>query len=76
MVLAFFDAKGFIYTIYVPRGTIVNAMYIIEDLGSFMKILKKKRPVLAVGEWFLHWDNALVTLPPLSLIGWRPGASR
>jgi histone-lysine N-methyltransferase SETMAR len=35
MVLAFFDAKGLIYTNYVPRGTTVNARYIVEALGSF-----------------------------------------
>jgi hypothetical protein len=41
MVLAFFDAKGLIYDNYVPRGTTVNARYIVEALGSFLKILKK-----------------------------------
>ncbi len=60
MVLAFFDAKGLIYTNYVPRGTTVNATYIVKALGSFMKILKKKRPGMAAGKWFLHWDNAPV----------------
>ncbi len=61
MVLAFFDAKGLIYTNYVPRGTTVNAnaTFIMEALGSFMKILKK-RPIMAAGEWFLHWDNASI----------------
>ncbi len=58
MVLAFFDNKGLIYTNYVPRGTTVNANYIVEALGNFMKILKKKRPIMAAGDWFLHWDNA------------------
>ncbi len=23
-----------------------------------MKIFKKKRPMMAAGDWFLHWDNA------------------
>jgi hypothetical protein len=46
MVLAFFDAKGLIYTNYMPRGNTVNARYIVEALGSFLKILKKKRPVM------------------------------
>jgi hypothetical protein len=44
MVLAFFDSKGLIYTNYVPRGTTVNANYIVEALGTFMKNLRKKRP--------------------------------
>jgi hypothetical protein len=34
MVLAFFDANGIIYTNYVPKGTTVNANYIMEALAS------------------------------------------
>jgi histone-lysine N-methyltransferase SETMAR len=60
MVLAFFDAKGIIYTNYAPRGTTVNANYIVEALGKFMKVFRKKRPIMAEGQWFFHWDNALV----------------
>lgn len=60
MVLCFFDSKGLIYTNYVPRGTTVNANYIVEALGRFMKIFKEKRPITAAGDWFLHWDNAPV----------------
>ncbi len=44
----------------MPRETIVNTKYIVEVLGNIMKIFKKKRPIIAVGEWFLHWDNAPV----------------
>jgi hypothetical protein len=54
MVLAFFDSKGLIYTNYMPGGTTVNAMYIVEVLGNFMKIFKSKRPIMAAGEWFLR----------------------
>ncbi len=43
MVLASFDSKVFIYTIYMPRGTTVNASYIMEALGMFLKILRKTR---------------------------------
>jgi histone-lysine N-methyltransferase SETMAR len=50
MVLAFFGSKGLIYTNYVPRGTMVNAKYIVEALGNFVKIFKK-RPIIAVVEW-------------------------
>jgi hypothetical protein len=32
MALAFFDAKGLIYTNFVPRGKTVNAAYIVEAL--------------------------------------------
>ena len=60
MVLAFFDSKGLIYTNYMPRGTTINAIYIVKALGQFMKILRKKRPVMVKQEWFFHWDNAPV----------------
>ena len=60
MVLAFFDNKGPIYTNDVPRGTTVNAIYILGALGRFQKAFKKKRPEMAAGEWFFHWDNAPV----------------
>jgi histone-lysine N-methyltransferase SETMAR len=60
MVLAFFDSKGLIYTNYMPRGTTVNANYIVEALGTFMKILRKKRPQMVAGDWLFHWDNASV----------------
>ena len=60
MVLAFFDAKGLIYTNYVPRGTTVNANYIVGALGKFFKVFRQKRPVMAEQEWFFDWDNALV----------------
>jgi hypothetical protein len=46
MVLAFFDSKGIIYTNYMPRATMVNANYIVEALGKFLKIFRKKRPVI------------------------------
>jgi hypothetical protein len=35
MVLAFFDAKGLIYANYMPRGTMVNAKYIVDARGKF-----------------------------------------
>ncbi len=60
MVLAFLDSKGLIYTNYVPRGTTVNANYIVEALGTFLKILRKKRPQMVTGDWLFHWDNAPV----------------
>jgi histone-lysine N-methyltransferase SETMAR len=60
MVLAFFNSKGLIYTNYVPRGTMVNASYIVEALGTFMKILRKKRPEMVAGDWMFHWDDAPV----------------
>jgi hypothetical protein len=46
MVLAFFDSKGIIYTNYMPRGTMVNANYIVEALGKFLKIFRKKGPII------------------------------
>jgi hypothetical protein len=49
LVLAFFDSKGLIYTNYVPSRITLNATYIEEAQGSFMKIFKKKRPIMAAG---------------------------
>ena len=60
MVLAFFDSRGLIYTNIVPRGTPVNAAYIVKALAVFWKKLKEKRPQMAAGDWFFHWDDAPV----------------
>jgi histone-lysine N-methyltransferase SETMAR len=60
MVLAFFDSKDLIYTNYVPRGTKVIAMYIVEALGKFLKVFKQKRPEMAARNWWFYWDNAPV----------------
>jgi hypothetical protein len=38
----------------------VNANYIAEVLGMFMKIFRKKRPQMAAIDWLFHWDKALV----------------
>jgi hypothetical protein len=60
MVLAFFDSKGLIYTNYVPKGSTVNANYIVEALGKFLKVFRQKRPEMAARDWWFHWDNAPV----------------
>jgi histone-lysine N-methyltransferase SETMAR len=60
MVLVFFDLKGLIYMNYVPKGTTVNANYIVEALGKFLKVFRQKRPEIAAGDWWFHWDNAPV----------------
>jgi [histone H3]-lysine36 N-dimethyltransferase SETMAR len=60
MVLAFFDSKGMVYNNYVPKGQTVNKEYVIKALQEFLRKLRKKRPELVDGEWFLHWDNARV----------------
>jgi histone-lysine N-methyltransferase SETMAR len=54
IVLTFFDNKGLINTSYVPSGKTVNT------LSRFLAIFKKKQPNMVAGEWFFHWDNALV----------------
>jgi hypothetical protein len=38
----------------------VNANYIVEALGMFIKILRKKRPQMEAGDWLFHWDSAPV----------------
>ncbi len=60
MVLVFFDAKGVIYSNIVPKGTKVNADYIVMALRMFKRRFRQKRPELAEQEWFFHWDNAPV----------------
>jgi hypothetical protein len=60
MVLEFFDDQGMVYMNYIPGGMSVNAAYIDDALQRFLKALQKKRPNLVAGEWFLHWENALV----------------
>jgi hypothetical protein len=47
----------------------VNARYIVEALGSFLKILRKKRQ--ESGSFI--GITLQFTLPPPSRIGWRPG---
>ncbi len=60
MVLVFFDAKGVIYTNYVPKGETVNASYIRSAVARFLKVFKEKRPIMSSQDWWLHWDNAPV----------------
>ena len=76
MVLAFFDSRGLIYTNIVPRGTPVNAAYIVKALAIFWKKLKEKRPQMAAGDWFFIGTTPLSTPPPSSRTGWPPGKSR
>ena len=76
MVLAFFDNKGPIYTNYVPRGTTVNAIYILGALGRFQKAFKKKRPEMAAGEWFSTGIMHPCILPPWSKSGLPSTESR
>jgi len=44
MILAFFDSKGLEYMNVVPKVISVYACYILDTLGKFMKIFKKKAP--------------------------------
>jgi hypothetical protein len=60
MVLVFFEAKGLIYTNFVPKGETVNATYIRTALTRFLKVFRQKRPIMAEQEWWLHWDSAPV----------------
>ena len=44
MVVVFFNNKGFKYTNYLLRHTIVNAIYILGSLAVFLNNFKKIRP--------------------------------
>ena len=41
MVLDFFDNKGLNYTDFMSKATLVNATYILESLGKFLKIFRE-----------------------------------
>ena len=56
----FFANKGVIYTNYLLRDTIVNAIYIIGSLILFLNNFKKIRPELLCRYWVFHWDNESV----------------
>ena len=44
MVIAFFIADRLINTKTVKNGKSVNAVFIVDALAAFLKILKQKRP--------------------------------
>jgi hypothetical protein len=44
----------------MPRRTTVNANYIVEALGKFLKVFKQKRPEMVAGDWWFQWDNTPV----------------
>ena len=60
MVLAFHDREGLIYTNMVPRGSTVNAVYIVGALKKFLKRMRQKRSEKMKDGIILHWDNAPV----------------
>jgi hypothetical protein len=55
MLLAFFTSKGLIYTHIIPRGSTINANYILKAMGKFLVHLKKKRPEMVQQEWFFPY---------------------
>jgi hypothetical protein len=44
----------------VTRGATVNANYIVDALGKFLKVFKQKRPVMVAGDLWFYLDNAPV----------------
>ena len=75
MATAFFDAKGLISTNNMPRGTMVNANYIVGALGKFFEIFRQRRPMMAEQECFSNGTILRSILPPFSEIGSPPNAS-
>jgi hypothetical protein len=45
---------------HVPKGSTVTASSIVEALGKFLKVFRQKRPEMAAGDWWFHWDNVPV----------------
>jgi hypothetical protein len=60
MVMAFFDSHGIMYTHIVPMGSKINAIYIVNDLGLFLKKMRQTWPEIVSRERFFHWENAPV----------------
>ena len=58
MVLAFFDTDKLIFTKMVKNGQSVNAIFNMETLGSFLKILDQNMSQLVEQGWMFDWDNA------------------
>ena len=54
IVVVFFNNKGDIYTHYLLRDTIVNAIYILGSLTVFLKHFKKIRPEMVCRYWVFH----------------------
>ena len=46
MVLDFFYDRGIVFTNYAPKANTVSIAYIMESLGSFLKIFCMKRPIM------------------------------
>jgi hypothetical protein len=38
----------------------VNAKYIVDALGKYLKVFKQKRPEMAAGDWWFHWGKVPV----------------
>jgi hypothetical protein len=38
----------------------LNASYIVDAVGKFLKVFKQKRPAMVAGDWWFHWDNVPV----------------
>ena len=52
--MVFFDSKDLIYRNIIPRGITICTAYILKVWGTFMKNLKKKRPVMVNQEVFFN----------------------
>jgi hypothetical protein len=44
----------------VTRGATVNANYIVDALGKFLKVFKQKRLLMVAGGLWFYLDNAPV----------------
>jgi hypothetical protein len=60
LVMVIIDSQGLIYTHIIPKGSKINAIYIVKVLSIFIKKLRQKLPEMVSREWFFHWDNAWV----------------
>ncbi len=63
MLPGFFDSYGLPGTYLYPfnsQGCKIIAIHIVTVLDTFMKNLRKKKPLMLSQKCFFHWDNASV----------------
>ena len=58
MIFSFFDAAGIIYQHYAPLSAKLNAVYLTDVMGKFLRSFRLKRPFQAKKKWILFWDNS------------------
>ena len=67
MVFSFFDAAGIIYQHYASLGAKLNAVYLTNGMGKFLRTFRSKRPLQAKKKSILFWDNSALHIAKVTL---------